>query len=81
LKTISQATVYLQQHELFTLEDLDTALQGVSDKATSIREDMQKAANRMKAITTIQNAVADCETHKAVHDKYINFNRHLPFSL
>ena len=32
---------------------------------------MQKAANRMKAITTIQNAVADCETHKAVHDKYI----------
>ena len=29
LKTISQATVYLQQHELFTLEDLDTALQGV----------------------------------------------------
>ena len=50
---------------------MDTALQGVSDKATSIREDMQKAANRMKAITTIQNAVADCETHKAVHDKYI----------
>ena len=49
LKTISQATVYLQQHELFTLEDLDTALQGVSDKATSIREDMQKAANRIIA--------------------------------
>ena len=36
-----------------------------------IREDMQTAANRMKAITTIQNAVADCEKHKAVHDKYI----------
>ena len=71
LKIISQATVYLQQHELFTLEDLDTALQGVSEKATAIREDMQKASNRMKAITAIQNAVADCETHKAVHDKYI----------
>ena len=38
---------------------------------TAIREDMQTAANRMKAITTIQNAVADCEKHKAVHDKYI----------
>ena len=71
LKTISQATVYLQRHELFTLEDLDIALQGVSEKATAIREDMQTAANRMKAITTIQNAVADCEKHKAVHDKYI----------
>ena len=71
LKTISQATVYLQRHELFTLEDLDIALQGVSEKATAIREDMQTTANRMKAITTIQNAVADCEKHKAVHDKYI----------
>ena len=71
LKTISQATVYLQRHELFTLEDLDIALQGVSEKATAIREDMQKAANRMKAITAIQTAVADCEKHKAVHDKYI----------
>ena len=49
MKTISQATVYLQRHELFTLEDLDIALQGVSEKATAIREDMQKAANRMKA--------------------------------
>lgn len=71
MKTISQATVYLQRHELFTLEDLDIALQGVSEKATAIREDMQKAANRMKAITAIQTAVADCEKHKAVHDKYI----------
>ena len=52
-------------HELFTLEDLDIALQGVSEKATAIREDMQTAANRMKAITTIQNAVADCEKHKS----------------
>ena len=25
----------------------------------------------MKAITAIQTAVADCEKHKAVHDKYI----------
>ena len=41
LKTISQATVYLQRHELFTLEDLDIALQGVSEKATAIREDAE----------------------------------------
>ena len=25
----------------------------------------------MKVITGIQNAVADCQTHKAVHDKYL----------
>ena len=32
---------------------------------------MKKASARMKVITGIQNAVADCQTHKAVHDKYI----------
>lgn len=32
---------------------------------------MRTAANRMKVISDIQSAVADCQTHKAVHDKYI----------
>ena len=32
---------------------------------------MKKASARMKVITGIQNAVADCRTHKAVHDKYL----------
>lgn len=71
LKAVSKALIYLNEHELFTLEELDTALQGMNEKATTIRSDMQKAANRMKAITGIQNAVADCEKSKAVHDKYI----------
>ena len=32
---------------------------------------MKTASDRMKVITAIQTAVADCQTHKAVHDKYI----------
>ena len=71
LKAVSKAVVYLKEHELFTLEDLDTALQGVNEKARAINADMKKASARMKVITGIQNAVADCQTHKAVHDKYI----------
>ena len=71
LKTFSQAVNYLKAHELFTLEDLDTALQGVNEKARAINADMKKASARMKVITGIQNAVADCQTHKAVHDKYL----------
>lgn len=31
----------------------------------------QTQSARMKVITGIQNAVADCKTHKAVHDKYL----------
>ena len=71
LKAVSKALIYLKEHELFTLEDLDTALQGVNEKARTINSDMKKASARMKVITGIQNAVADCQTHKAVHDKYL----------
>lgn len=71
LKAVSKAMIYLKVHELFTLEDLDTALQGMSEKAKGINAAMKKASARMKVITGIQNAVADCQTHKAVHDKYL----------
>ena len=58
-------------NKLLTLEDLDTTLQGMNEKAGAINADMKKASARMKVITGIQNAVADCQTHKAVHDKYL----------
>lgn len=71
LKAVSKALIYLKEHELFTLEDLDTAMQGVNEKAGAISKEMRTVSNRMKVITAIQTAVADCQTHKAVHDKYI----------
>ena len=71
LKAVSKALIYLKEHELFTLEDLDTALQGVNQRAGVISKEMKTASDRMKVITAIQTAVADCQTHKAVHDKYI----------
>ncbi len=71
LKTVSQAIVYLKQHELYTLEDLDAALSPIQETASAISKEMRTAANRMKVISDIQSAVADCQTHKAVHDKYI----------
>ena len=33
LKAASKAIIYLKEHELFTLEDLDAALQGMSEKS------------------------------------------------
>ena len=71
LKAVSRAMIYLKEHELFTLEDLDTTLQGVNEKARAVNADMKKASARMKVIIGIQNAVAECQTHKAVHDKYL----------
>ena len=71
LKAVSQAVVYLKAHELFTLEDLDEALQEVNARVTSTSTAMKKAEKRMQTITGIQKAVDTCQTHKAVHDKYL----------
>ena len=71
LKAVSQAMNYLQNHELFTLGDLDAALQGVNEKAGTISAAMKKAEKRMQVIMGIQRAVADFKTHKAVHDKHL----------
>ena len=71
LKAVSKAVNYLKEQGLFTLEDLDAALQGVNEKAKTISAEIKKAEKRMQVITGIQRAVADCRTHKAVHDKYL----------
>ena len=71
LQSFVNATNYLKDHEIFTLEQLDSVLEEVKQKSGSISTGMKKAESRMKVITGIQNAVADCQQHKAVHDKYV----------
>ena len=71
LKTVSQALIYLKSHDLVTLDDLDTALQELDEKAKPINAKIRKAEKRMQDITGIQKAVATCKTHKEVYDKYV----------
>ena len=71
LQSFVNATNYLKDHQIFTLEQLDSVLEKVKQKSGSISTGMRKAESRMKVITGIQNAVADCQQHKAVHDKYV----------
>src|SRR5699024_294728 len=71
LQSFVNATNYLKDHEIFTLEQLDSVLEEVKQKSGSISTGMRKAESRMKVITGIQNAAQDCQQHKAVHDKYV----------
>ena len=71
LKAVSQAMIYLDSKGLVTLEDLDNALHGLNEKAKPISAEMKKAERRMQTITGIQKAIADCKTHKSVHNKYL----------
>ena len=71
LQSFVNATNYLKDHEIFTLEQLDSVLEEVKQKSGNISTGMRKAESRMKVITGIQNAIADCQQHKAVHDKYV----------
>ena len=71
LKGVSQAVFYLQKHKITTLEQLNTALLEVKQKASQARTGMRKAEKRMKDIAGIQNAVAICQEQKPIHDKYL----------
>ena len=71
LQAFAKATNYLRENNIFTLDKLDSVLGETQQKANSIRSDMKKAESRMKVISGIQSAVADCQEHKAVHDKYV----------
>lgn len=71
MQAFSKAVNYLKAHDIFTLEKLDSILGEAKQKSGSISTGMRKAENRMKIITGIQKAVADCLEHKEVHDKYV----------
>ena len=71
LKDVARAAVYLQQHKIATLEQLNTVLSGVKQKASQASTGMRKAEKRMKDIAGIQSAVAVCQEQKPIHDKYL----------
>ena len=71
LKDVARAVVYLQQHKISTLEQLNAVLFGVKQKSSQARTGMRKAEKRMKDIAGIQSAIAVCQEQKPVHDKYL----------
>ena len=71
LQMFVNATTYLKDHEIFTLEKLDDVLAEVKQRYSGVTSGMRKRESRMKTITGIQKAVSTCQQHKAVHDKYV----------
>ena len=71
LQDVSQAINYLKQHDLYTLNDLEEALQDISGRAGAVRKEIKTAETRMKTIVQVQKAVSTCTEHKPVHDKYV----------
>ena len=71
LQAVSKAVSYLSDHDLTTLENLDESLEALNTKVSAVRSEMRKAEKRLKTIDNIQRAVATCQTHKAIHDKYV----------
>lgn len=83
LEDVPRAMVYLKSQNILTLEDLGNTLSSLDERAKKIRSDMKKASGRMREISGIQNAVSDCKTHEAVHEKYLKIgwkNRQAAFA-
>lgn len=52
------------------MKSLDHHLDGISEKAVSIRNGMKKAEKRIKAIDTMLSYIDKYETYKPVHGSY-----------
>lgn len=71
LKKVSSAICYLQNHNITSLETLDTILQNANSKLTSIRNSTRANELRMKEITNILGAFEAIEKLSPIHEKYV----------
>ena len=67
---VMEAVDFLKEHEITTVESLDTHLEAVSQKAAAIRQDMKGKENRIKAIDTMLRHIENYEAGKPVQEEY-----------
>jgi hypothetical protein len=71
MKAVSAAIVYLQNHDILTLDKLNTSLGELNANANAIRKTMRTKETRMKTIAAIEDAVTTYQANQGVHDKYL----------
>ena len=67
---VQAAIDFLKAREITTVESLDRHLDGISEKAVSIRGGMKKAEKRIRAIDTMLSYIDSYEKNKPVHAEY-----------
>ncbi len=67
---VQAAIDFLKAREITTVESLDRHLDGISEKAVSIRGGMKKAEKRIRAIDTMLAYIEKYETYRPVHEEY-----------
>ncbi len=67
---VQAAIDFLKAREITTVESLDRHLDGISEKAVSIRGGMKKAEKLIRAIDTMLSYIDSYEKNKPVHAEY-----------
>ena len=67
---IQAAISYLQENELYTVDDLAQRLEGIEKKSADLREKMKKAETRIKNIAKIKEARQTVEQLHEIHTTY-----------
>ena len=67
---VQAAMEFLRQKEIFTVENLDRQLDGISENAVAIRDSMRKAERRIKDIDTLLSHIGNYEKYKPVYREY-----------
>ena len=74
LNEVMQAVDYLKAQSLNTVEDLNQAIDSLSQTAAPLRKQLKQNENRMRAIAQIKDAAAVHAKLKPVHDTFIKKN-------
>lgn len=67
---VQEAMDFLRQKGISTVETLDVQLDGISEKAVSIRDGMKKTERRIKDIDTLLSHIGNYEKYKPVYAEY-----------
>ena len=71
LKAISKAVNLLSKKGIYTLEELDTALSAVHDKASEIRSAMKSREARIKQLQKLIEQAQNFQKTQSIHDEYM----------
>ena len=67
---VSEATTFLKEHKIFTVEDMKTKLEELQTETGDIDVELKKANKRLKNISTIMEAASSLQQLQPIHDQY-----------
>ena len=70
MSRVTQATAFLKEQKIFTVEDMKTKLDELEKETIGIDAELKKVSRRMKNISGILDASQTLRQYQSIHDQY-----------